>query len=55
MKNYNGFKRGFYHTGAQYYAQGDMLKLLMGRDEVDEIMIGMYHDDGGTAGEFAIT
>lgn len=41
---------GFYHTGGAWYAEG----ALRNRDFDDQIMIGFYHEDGGTTGEFSL-
>ena len=47
MANHDGCFRGFYALHDSYYA-----RRMPERES--EIMIGMYHSDGGTTGEFAI-
>ncbi len=54
MKNFDGCKRGFYHTGAAWYAPSALATQRCSDPAADEIVIGMYHSDGGTMGEFAI-
>jgi hypothetical protein len=51
MKNHDGCIRGFTVLSQSWYGPAN----LRGSDEIqDEIMIGMYHPDGGTTGEFGI-
>ena len=52
MRDHTDCRKSFYHTTAAYY-----WKNLPGFPDriFDEVMVGMYHDDGGTSGEFAIT
>lgn len=50
MKDHSGCDRAFSQLSKAYYAEA-----CMRREEfMDEIMIGMYHRDGGTSGEFAV-
>ena len=50
MKTHEECKRGFTHLSASWYG-----KACLGHDEyVDQVMIGFYHHEGGTTGEFAI-
>jgi hypothetical protein len=50
MKTHDGCIRGFYHWSESWYSKTNPPE----RDKVDEIMIGMYHPDGGTTGEFGV-
>lgn len=50
MKNFDGCVRGFHHFGAAWYGRSAM---QYGED-LDRVMIGMYHREGGTSGEFSI-
>ena len=50
MMDHSECKRQYVHTGAAWYAG----TALNRPDEIDEIMIGYYHPDGGTTGEFSI-
>jgi hypothetical protein len=50
MKNHDGCNRGFTHLSEAWYGKA----CLANNDKVDELMIGFYHPDGGTTGEFAI-
>ena len=50
MKTHEECKRGFTHLSASWDG-----KACLGHDEyVDQVMIGFYHHEGGTTGEFAI-
>jgi hypothetical protein len=49
MKSHEGCERGFYILSESWYA--DSVKR---EGTIDEIMIGMYHPDGGSTGEFAV-
>ena len=49
-KDHTGCKRGFIWTSQAYYCKS----ALAARDVIDNIMIGMYHPEGGTTGEFSI-
>jgi hypothetical protein len=42
--------KGFCHTGEAWYRE----TASIGRDSVDEVMIGFYAHTGGTSGEFCI-
>ena len=42
--------RQFIHTGMAWYADSSLNNSRV----TDEVMIGMYHEDGGTTGEFAV-
>jgi len=42
--------RGFTHLSRAWYADAN----LKDADYVDEIVVGFYHPEGGTTGEFAI-
>jgi len=50
MKDFTGCVRGFHHLSAAWYASSALLE----RDVKAYMMIGMYHCDGWTMGEFAI-
>ena len=50
MINTTEFKRGFTQLSRAWYADAN----LRGSDKVEEITIGFYHTEGGTAGEFQI-
>lgn len=45
---HDGGYRGFYVLSQAWYGNANM------RDTKEEIMMGIYHPDGGTTGEFAI-
>jgi len=45
-----GCERGFTQLSAAYYGPA----LLADGKLIDEVMLGFYHPDGGTTGEFAI-
>lgn len=50
MKQHDGCKRGFTHLSASWYG-----KACLAHDEyLDQVMIGFYHPEGGTTGEFAV-
>lgn len=49
-KKHEGCIRGFYHTRGAWYGE----TAILGRDIVDQVMVGMYHPEGGTTGEFSI-
>ena len=49
MKDHEGAVRGFVHTGAAWYASTALAPGIL-----DEIMVGMYHPEGGTSGEFSV-
>lgn len=46
---HEGGKRKFYHVGEAWYSS---TALGFGMD--DEVVIGVYHPDGGTTGEFSV-
>ena len=51
MTDFSDCRKGFYHLSKSWYASS----VYHEYDEfADEIMIGMYADDGSTAGEFGI-
>jgi hypothetical protein len=50
MKDFTGCVRGFHHSSAAWYASSALIE----RDVKASMMIGMYHCDGGTMGEFSI-
>lgn len=50
MKTHDGCKRGFTHLSASWYGKSCLARA----DYVDHVMIGFYHPEGGTAGEFSI-
>lgn len=43
--NFAGFERAFMRTGGSLFEKEDV---------VDEVMVGFYEPEGGTAGEFAV-
>ena len=47
---HEGCERQFIHTGRAWYGESALLHQRV----IDEIMIGMYHSEGGTSGEFAV-
>lgn len=49
MAHEDGYFRGYVHLSAAWYAKDSR-----SFGTVDEIMIGLNHREGGTAGEFAI-
>lgn len=50
MKTHDGCKRGFTHLSASWYGRS----CLADGEYLDQVMIGFYHPEGGSAGEFAI-
>lgn len=51
MQDHTDCKRGFTQLSKAWYGKAN----LTSDDIQDEIMIGMYHPEGGTTGEFSIT
>ncbi len=47
---HEGCKRQFIQTGRAWYAESS----LKNSGVTEEVMIGMYHPEGGTTGEFAV-
>lgn len=45
-----GVRRGFYHTSAAWYGK----TIQLPDRAVDEVMVGLYPEDGGTNGEFSV-
>ena len=45
MKNHEGCKRAYIRTSKAHYAQ-------FRPRQTEEVMVGMYHPEGGTSGEF---
>ncbi len=43
-------KRGFYHVSKAWYADS----ALKGREYTDEVIFGLYCDQGGTTGEMGV-
>jgi hypothetical protein len=50
-RNHHECERGFIWTSKSYYVKN--IKDFLG-DAVDEIMVGFFHKDGSTTGEFGI-
>ncbi len=50
MKTHEGCKRGFNHLSAAWYGK----ECLNDNETVDKVIIGFYHPEGGTTGEFSI-
>ena len=50
-RKHEGCRRQFSHLSRAWYGAANLART---RDVIDEIMVGMYHEDGGTTGEFAI-
>lgn len=44
MRNHDGCKRGYVRSSRTWYAKN--------RNENISVLVGMYHPDGGTSGEF---
>ena len=54
MRNHEGCIRGFYRSVKAYYARFEEVEGEFKPTEPVDIMIGMYHPDGGSSGEFSI-
>ena len=52
MSKHAGCKRGFTQLSNSWFGRAC---LAGSKDIVDEFMVGMYHPDGGTSGEFSFT
>jgi len=52
MKHHIGLKRGFHHLSAAWYGPAN---LACDRECVDNVMVGFYHPEGGTSGEFCVS
>lgn len=50
-EKFKGFKRGFCHLSSAWYGE----TIMHQSDYIDQITIGFYRAEGGTAGEFTIT
>ena len=50
MNDHENCKRQFIHLSRAWYAKSSLANSRVD----DEVMIGMYHPEGGTTGEFAI-
>ena len=49
MKDHSGCNRQFVQVSRAWYAKSSLVD-----DTIDEIVIGFYHPDGGTTGEFVL-
>lgn len=54
MRDHSGCIRGFYRSVKAYYAHFEEVDGEFKPIEPVDIMIGMYHPDGGSSGEFSI-
>jgi hypothetical protein len=50
MKDHSGCERGFHHVSKAWYGK----TALQNSEEIDEVMVGFYHPEGGTTGEFGV-
>jgi hypothetical protein len=50
MKDHSGCERGFHHVSKAWYGATALRDAV----EADEVMVGFYHPEGGTTGEFGV-